>query len=59
MDRESLKSMLNNLINDKPEEATLDFHNYITTKMKEVTGLAAQPAAEPEVEVETTDTDEE
>lgn len=38
--REQLKSMLNNLINDKSEQAGLDFHNYLTTKMREVTGLA-------------------
>lgn len=37
--RDALKSMLNNLINDKPEEATLDFHNYVTGKMKTVAGI--------------------
>jgi hypothetical protein len=36
---DSLKSMLNNFINDKPEEATLDLHNYLTGKMKEVAGI--------------------
>lgn len=41
--REALKSMLNNLINDKPEEASLDLHNYLTTKMRDVSGLAATP----------------
>ena len=41
--REALKSMLNNLINDKPEEASLDLHNYLTAKMREVSGLAAAP----------------
>ena len=39
--REALKSMLNNLINDKVEEATLDFHNYLTTQVKLVTEMAA------------------
>jgi len=39
--REALKSMLNNLINDKPEEATLDLHNYLTTQVKLVTEMAA------------------
>lgn len=37
--RDALKSMLNNLINDKHEEATLDFHNYVTGKMKAVAGI--------------------
>lgn len=46
--RELLKSMLHNLINDKPEEAALDFHNYITPKTREVAGLDASTVAEPE-----------
>ena len=37
--REALRSMLNNFINDKPEEASLDLHNYLAVKMKEVSGL--------------------
>ena len=41
--KESLKSMLNNLINDKSEEASVDFHNYITAKMKEVAGFSSEP----------------
>lgn len=52
--REALRSMLNNLINDKPEEATLDLHNYLTMKMKEVAGLAPAPkTAAVEVPVDT------
>lgn len=43
--KELLKSMLHNLINDKPEEAALDFHNYITPKTREVAGLSAAPEA--------------
>lgn len=38
--REALRSMLNNLINDKQVEAELDLHSYLTDKMKEVSGLA-------------------
>ena len=38
--RENLRSMLNNLINDKAEEASLDLHNYLTAKMKEVAGIS-------------------
>jgi hypothetical protein len=44
--REALKSMLNNFINDKPEEASIDLHNYLTTKMREVAGLGTDVAAE-------------
>jgi hypothetical protein len=37
--KEALKSMLYNLINDKTEEASLDLHNYLVSKMKDVSGL--------------------
>lgn len=39
--REALRNMLNNMINDKHEEASLDFHNYVTIKSQEITGLAS------------------
>jgi hypothetical protein len=42
--REALKNMLNNLINDKPEEASMDLHGYLSAKMKDVAGLAPQEA---------------
>lgn len=51
--REMLKSMLNNLINDKSEEATLDLHNYLTTKMRDVTGLDTAPAASSDSGIDT------
>lgn len=38
--RENLRSMLNNLINDKQEEASLDLHNYLTAKMRDVAGIS-------------------
>jgi hypothetical protein len=47
--RELLRSMLNGLINDKPEEATLDLHTYLAAKMRDLAGLA--PEVEPEVSV--------
>lgn len=49
--RTALKSMLNNLINDKHEEASLDLHGYFTNKMKELSGLSQQPAPDPVVPV--------
>jgi len=51
-----LRNMLNNLINDKPEEATLDLHNYLTTKMKDVAGIGG--TEEPVVADETVVGDE-
>lgn len=47
--REALRSMLNNIINDKPEQASLDLHTYLTQKMRDVAGLA--PAVEVPAEV--------
>lgn len=53
--REAIKSMLNNMINDKQEQAELDLHGYFTSKMREVAGLA--PVVEPApVEPDNTDT---
>lgn len=51
-DRNALKSMLNSLINDKQEEASLDLHNYINDKMKTIAGIGRQveePVNEPVV----------
>jgi len=39
--REALRTMLNNFINDKPEEAALNLHSYLTQKASEITGLGA------------------
>lgn len=46
--REVLKSMLNNLINDKPEEAALDFHNYAVPKMRDIAGLSSSEVIDDE-----------
>ena len=35
--RDALKSMLNNLINDRVEEANADFSAYFATKAKSIT----------------------
>lgn len=37
-DRDKLQSMLDNLINDKSEQAQVDFHDFLQGKMKEVVG---------------------
>lgn len=39
--REAIKSMINNLINDKTEEASLDIHNVLVAKMRDVAGLGS------------------
>jgi hypothetical protein len=42
---EALKSMLQDVINDKMEQASVTMHDYFVSKTREVTGLAASKAA--------------
>lgn len=57
---ETLKSMLQSIINDRHEEAAVTMHDYFVAKTKEVAGLGAQTvAAEPEVVDETDVTENE
>lgn len=42
MNTEPLKSMLNNLINDNKEQASLDFHAYMKEKLKDVGEINVQ-----------------
>jgi hypothetical protein len=51
--REALRSMLNNLINDKQAEAQLDLHSYLTDKMKEVSGLVPTVHHDTDLESDT------
>lgn len=39
--KDSLRSMVQNLIKDNTTQAELDFHPAFTSKMKEVTGIQA------------------
>ena len=34
--KEHLKSMLTNMVHDRDEEATVDFHQYLQAKMREI-----------------------
>ena len=55
--RELLKSVLQNFINDKPDEAKADFHQYLTLKSKEITGIGATPVAQETTEIKDTQTE--
>lgn len=44
--KEALKSMLQDVINDKMEQASVTMHDYFVAKTREVTGLAQAPAVE-------------
>jgi len=48
MSNEHLKSLINNLVNDNPEQASLDLHSYLTDKMQEVAGVGAVAEPVPE-----------
>jgi hypothetical protein len=39
-DKDKLRNMLDNLINDKSEQAQVDFHDYLGPKMKDTLGVA-------------------
>lgn len=43
--KDSRRSMINNLINDRHEEAAMDFHSYLMDKMKSAAGFSS-PAQE-------------
>lgn len=49
--KEYLKSMLTNMVHDRSEEATVDFHQYLQVKMREIVAPATQ-AAEAATDVE-------
>ena len=55
-DTDKLRNMLDNLINDKSEQAQVDFHDYLQGKMKDVTGMAPEDVPVPADE---TDSDKE
>ena len=43
--KEMLKNMLQDLINDRPEQATVTIHDYIVTKTQELAGLGQAASA--------------
>lgn len=56
---EYLKSMVNNIINDKTDEAVADFTRYVEVKSKTITGVNTKLAAKSTVEAESGDNNEE
>jgi hypothetical protein len=50
---ETLKSMLQDIINDRQEQAAVTMHDYFVAKTREVTGLAAPAVSdEPSADVD-------
>jgi hypothetical protein len=41
--KEQLKAMLQDLINDRPEQAEVTIHDYIVAKTQELAGLTQSP----------------
>lgn len=54
--REQLKSMLQDLINDRPEQAEVTIHNYIVAKTQQMAGLAQ--SSDTEIDDASTDVDD-
>jgi hypothetical protein len=44
--RDLLRNVLNSMIDNNQEQASLDMHKYLTLKMKEVAGIAQPQAVE-------------
>lgn len=45
--QEQLKSVLQDLINDRSEQANVTLHNYLVAKTQSVAGFAAQTEVDP------------
>ena len=56
-DKEKLKNMLDNIINDKSEQAQVDFHDYLGDKMKDTLGVSS-PETDEDVDAVETDNEE-
>ncbi len=50
--KEVLKSMLQDIINDRQEQAAVTMHDYFVAKTREVSGLAPVAQEPEQVEVE-------
>jgi hypothetical protein len=53
--KEQLKSMLQDLINDRTEQATVTIHDYVVAKTQQLAGLSPAEVADPEVDEASTD----
>lgn len=51
--KDTLKNMLQDIINDRTEQATATMHDYFVAKSREVSGMADEPAQEFEVDEST------
>ena len=56
-DKEKLRNMLDNLIDDKSEQAQVDFHDYLGDKMKDTLGVTP-PETDTDVDAVETDNEE-
>lgn len=56
--KEHLKSMLTNMVHDRNEEATVDFHNYLQSKMREIVAPAVESQTEQTSEQKVEETEE-
>lgn len=52
-DTVKLRDMLQDLINDRPEQAQINLHDYLVDKMRDVAGTAAPEVEEVDADDET------
>ena len=48
--KDKIRSMLDNIVGDKGEQAQVDFHDYLQGKMKEVLGVELPAADETDAD---------
>ena len=48
-DNKNLSNMLDNLIDSNPEQAQVDFHDYLQHKIADIAGLEPKVQVEPQV----------
>lgn len=56
-DTEKLRAMLDNIIDDKGEQAQIEFHSYLQDKMQEVLGNGQEAGETEEGEAQETNED--
>ena len=50
-DTSAIRDMLQDFINDRPEQAQVNFHNYITSKMKDLAGTQRSAADDLDTDI--------
>lgn len=55
--KEQLRSMLQDIINDREEQASVAMHNYLVSKMREVSNLGPSSASDIDTDLSDLETE--